>query len=138
VIPPDDREYIGTFRYWEKGGPSKLKLAEEMLTRLTKSISAKDIWVTFDSWYFTYPLCSKIEDLGLNWVSRAKNPRSFTYLIPVQNDPARASEAMGETESEPSSLQIPQNASSGWYHDFGTVYIARSIRRPCYWDRRTF
>ncbi len=53
------------FRYWEKGDPSKLKLAEDMLTNLAKSMITNDIWVTFDSWYFVHSLCQTVE--GLNW-----------------------------------------------------------------------
>ena len=130
VIPPDDREYIGAFRYWEKGGPSKLKLAEEMLTHLTKSTSAKDIWVTFDSWYFAYPLCPEIEDLGLNWVSRAKNSQVFYIPYTGPKRPGRGRQKQWEklkVSQVVESLQIPQNAYPGWYHDFGTVYIARRV-----------
>ena len=130
AILPDGKEFAPDFRYWEKGGPSKLDLAEDMLANLAKSTTSNDIWVTFDSWYFAHSLCQKIEGLKWNWVSRAKNSQVFYQPYTGPKRPGRGRQKQWDklkVKHLIESLEVPKDAPLGWQQDFGTVFVARRV-----------
>lgn len=130
AILPNGREFCPAFRYWEKGGPTKLELAQQMLMNLNQSIASKKVWVTFDSWYFAHLLCQTVTDLEWNWVSRAKNSQVFyqPYTGPKRTGRGRPKQWEKIKVSQLlDSLVIPQDAPLGWHQDFGTVFVARKV-----------
>lgn len=130
AIHPDGQEFAPDFRYWEKGGPSKLELAGDMLTNLAKATISNDIWVTFDSWYFAHSLCQTVEGLNWNWVSRAKNSQVFYQPYTGPKKPGRGRQKQWEklkVSQLIESLEVPKDAPLGWYQDFGCVFIARKV-----------
>ncbi|MHB1166948.1 MAG: transposase [Carboxydocellales bacterium] len=130
AILPNGREFCPAFRYWEKGGPTKLELAQQMLIHLAKSTSSKKIWVTFDSWYFAHLLCQTVSDLEWNWVSRAKNSQVFYQPYTGPKRPGRGRQKQWEKMKVSQlldSVVIPKDAPLGWHQDFGTVFVARKV-----------
>lgn len=63
-------------RVWQKGGKSKVELAEELLrqARLRGIIPA---FVLFDSWYAASSLLELIDDFGWRYIAAAKRNRLF-------------------------------------------------------------
>lgn len=52
---------------------TKLDLALELLSHLKNQISdSLKLWVAMDSWYFVKEFCLDVEQLGFNWVSKAR------------------------------------------------------------------
>lgn len=63
-------------RIWQKGGKSKLKLAEEMICEsFRRGISP--VFVLFDSWYSGESLLNLIDGLGWQYITKAKKNRLF-------------------------------------------------------------
>lgn len=63
-------------RFWQKGGKSKLKLAEELLWEAHRR-GVSPLFVLFDSWYAGESLLNLIDDFGWQYISKAKKNRLF-------------------------------------------------------------
>lgn len=63
-------------RIWQKGGKSKLKLAEEMLREAGRR-GVTPMYVLFDSWYSGAALLNLLAHFGWHYVTRAKRNRLF-------------------------------------------------------------
>lgn len=63
-------------RVWQKGGSSKVELAEELLRR-ARQRGLKPEFVLFDSWYASKQILHLIEDFGWRYICRAKRNRLF-------------------------------------------------------------
>lgn len=63
-------------RVWQKGGKSKVLLAEELLRQAQQSGFAPE-YVLFDSWYSAASILHLIESFGWRYVCRAKRNRLF-------------------------------------------------------------
>lgn len=65
-----------SIRIWQKGGKSKLKLAEEMLCEARRR-GITPIYVLFDSWYSGASLLNLLAHFGWQYITRAKRNRLF-------------------------------------------------------------
>lgn len=63
-------------RVWQKGGESKVKMAEALL-RQAHQRGIKPEFVLFDSWYASREILHLIEDFGWHYICRAKRNRLF-------------------------------------------------------------
>lgn len=63
-------------RIWQKGGKSKLKLAEEMITESYRR-GINPVFVLFDSWYSGESLLNLIDGFGWQYITKAKKNRLF-------------------------------------------------------------
>ena len=63
-------------RIWQKGGKSKLKLAEEMLREAHRR-GLSPIYVLFDAWYAGESLLNLVHQFGWRYVTRVKQNRIF-------------------------------------------------------------
>lgn len=63
-------------KVWQKGGKSKVVLAEELL-RQAFSRGINPLFVLFDSWYSSKKLLHLIDDFGWKYICRAKRNRLF-------------------------------------------------------------
>lgn len=66
-------------RIWQKGGKSKLKLAEEML-REARRREITPMYVLFDSWYSGASLLNLLSQFGWHYITRAKRNRLFNKV----------------------------------------------------------
>jgi len=63
-------------RIWQKGGKSKLKLAEEMLCEARRR-GLNPMYVLFDSWYAGESLLNLLASFGWKYITKAKRNRLF-------------------------------------------------------------
>jgi hypothetical protein len=63
-------------RIWQKGGKSKLKLAEEMISESHRR-GLTPLFVLFDSWYSGESLLNLIDSFGWQYITKAKKNRLF-------------------------------------------------------------
>jgi putative transposase len=63
-------------RIWQKGGKSKLKLAEEML-RESRRRGITPMYVLFDAWYAGESLLNLLDRFGWQYITRVKKNRLF-------------------------------------------------------------
>lgn len=63
-------------RVWQKGGKSKVRLAEELL-RQARARGVEPEYVLFDSWYSASSILHLVESFGWKYVCRAKRNRLF-------------------------------------------------------------
>ena len=63
-------------RIWQKGGKSKLKLAEEMLWE-SRRRSITPMYVLFDAWYSGESVLNLLESFGWQYMTRVKKNRLF-------------------------------------------------------------
>ena len=64
-------------RLWRKGGPSKYKLALELLSYARNRLHCRPAYVIFDAWYPSKALLKRIRDYGWYFVCRLKKNRRF-------------------------------------------------------------
>ena len=64
-------------RLWHKGGPSKSRLALELLSYACNRLSCRPAYVLFDTWYPSKTLLKRIRDYGWYFVCRLKKHRRF-------------------------------------------------------------
>ena len=63
-------------RIWQKGGKSKLKLAEELLWEARRR-GVTPMYVLFDAWYAGESLLNLLESFGWQYITRVKKNRLF-------------------------------------------------------------
>lgn len=63
-------------RVWQKGGKSKVGLAEELLRQACLR-GINPLFVLFDSWYASKKLLHLVDDFGWKYICRAKRNRLF-------------------------------------------------------------
>ena len=68
-----------SIRIWQKGGKSKLKLAEEMLCEARRR-GITPMYVLFDSWYGGASLLNLLSKFGWHYVTRARRNRLFNKV----------------------------------------------------------
>ncbi len=77
LIWTDGRRRIPVgLRIWQKGGKSKLKLAEEML-RESRRRGITPMYVLFDAWYAGESLLNLLDRFGWQYITRVKKNRLF-------------------------------------------------------------
>jgi Transposase DDE domain len=64
-------------RLWQKGGPSKYRLALELLSYARNRLRCCPEYVLFDAWYPSKALLKRIHDYGWYFVCRLKKNRRF-------------------------------------------------------------
>jgi Transposase DDE domain len=64
-------------RLWQKGGPSKYRLALELLSYARNRLRCRPEYVLFDAWYPSKALLKRIHDYGWYFVCRLKKNRRF-------------------------------------------------------------
>jgi Transposase DDE domain len=68
------RQIPVAMRWWQKGGKSKVELAQEMLSEAAeRGICPK--YVLFDSWYTSRGILNRLAELGWKYVARIKSNR---------------------------------------------------------------
>ena len=65
------------FRVWQKGGPSKVDLALELVSYARNQLKCKPQFVLFDSWYPAQRLLKRLRDYGWYFVCQVKKNRRF-------------------------------------------------------------
>ena len=65
------------YRGWQKGGPSKVDLALELLSYARNRLRCKPQFVLFDSWYPAKRLLKRLKDYGWYFVCQLKKNRVF-------------------------------------------------------------
>ena len=66
-------------RIWQKGGKSKLKLAEEMLWEARRR-GVTPIYVLFDAWYSGGSLLNLLDKFGWQYITRVRKNRLFNGI----------------------------------------------------------
>lgn len=82
-------------RLWHKGGPSKVKLAAELLAR-AKELDFTPAYVMMDSWYSAKVLLQQIRGYGWHFVTRLRKNRSFNGKQLARHWPHRFGHATGK------------------------------------------
>lgn len=82
-------------RLWHKGGPSKVKLAAELLCRATE-LGFTPEYVMMDSWYSAKALLQQVRGYGWHFVTRLRKNRSFDGKQLARHWPHRFGHATGK------------------------------------------
>lgn len=120
-----------SMRLWQKGGPSKVELAAEMLTEAReRGISPK--YVLFDSWYASRAILNLIDGFGWKYVARLKSNRLLSGQKVSKNWPHRFGQATGELKRVTHKVRVIKDGKRYWVTndlEMSPAKIKRAYRR---------
>jgi putative transposase len=102
-----------SMRLWQKGGKSKVELAQEMIREAAeRGISPK--YVLFDSWYTSRSILNLIEELGWKYVGRIKSNRLLDSERISTKWPQRFGQACGHLKQVTAEVRIIKDGKRYW------------------------
>lgn len=120
-----------SMRLWQKGGKSKVELAQEMIQEAAeRGISPK--YVLFDSWYTSRRILTLLDELGWNYVARIKSNRLLDGERISKKWPQRFGQAQGHLKQVSEEVRIIKDGKRYWVtNDLGLnpAQIKRVYRR---------
>ena len=107
------RKIPASMRLWQKGGKSKVELAQEMIQEAAqKGISLK--YVLFDSWYTSRSILNLIEEIGWKYVARIKSNRLLDSERISTKWPQRFGQACGHLKQVTAEVRIIKDGKRYW------------------------
>lgn len=102
-----------SMRLWQKGGKSKVELAQEMLREAAeRQISPK--YVLFDSWYTAKSIVNLIAELGWKYVARIKSNRLLDGERLSKKWPQRYGQACGHLKQVEREVRVIKDGKRYW------------------------
>ncbi len=102
-----------SLRLWQKGGKSKLELAQEMLSEAAeRGMSPK--YVLFDSWYTSRRIVNLLSELGWKYVARIKSNRLLEGERICGKWPQRYGQACGPLKQVIEEVRIIKEGKRYW------------------------
>lgn len=102
-----------SMRLWQKGGKSKVELAEEML-REAANWGLKPNYVLFDSWYAARAIFNLLGELGWNYVARIRGNRLLDAQHLNQKWPHRYGQACGHLKRVDEPVRVIKDGKRYW------------------------
>jgi putative transposase len=114
LIWTDGRRKIPlSMRLWQKGGKSKVELAQEMLLEAAeRGIAPK--YVLFDSWYTSRSILNLLADLGWKYAARIKSNRLLDGERISQKWPQRFGQASGHLRQVTEEVRVIKDGKRYW------------------------
>lgn len=102
-----------SMRLWQKGGKSKVELAQEMISEAAaRGISPK--YVLFDSWYTARSIVNRLSELGWKYVARIKSNRLLDGERLSGKWPQRYGQACGHLKQVAEAVRIIKDGKRYW------------------------
>ncbi len=108
-----DRKIPVSMRLWQKGGKSKVELAQEMI-RETADRGLCPKYVLFDSWYTSRSILNLLAELGWNYVARIKSNRLLNSERLSKKWPQRFGQASGHLKKVTDEVRIIKDGKRYW------------------------
>lgn len=100
-------------RLWQKGGKSKVELAQEMLSEAA-GCGIRPKYVLFDSWYTSRRVVNLLAELGWSYVARIKSNRLLSGERISQKWPQRFGQATGHLKQVDQEVRIIKDGKRYW------------------------
>jgi len=102
-----------SLRLWEKGGKSKVELAQEMLREAAER-GISPTYVLFDSWYTSKSVVNLIAELGWKYVARIKSNRLLSGERLSRKWPHRFGQATGRLKQVTEEVRVIKDGKRYW------------------------
>jgi hypothetical protein len=102
-----------SMRLWQKGGPSKVELAREMIQEAADRGLCPE-YVLFDSWYTSKSILNLLDELGWKYVARIKSNRLLDGERISKKWPQRYGQACGHLKQVTAEVLIIKDGKRYW------------------------
>jgi putative transposase len=102
-----------SMRLWQKGGKSKVELAQEMLSEAA-SHGIRPKYVLFDSWYSARSIINLLSELGWKYVARIKSNRLLEGERLSIKWRQRFGQATGHLKQVPEEVRVIKDGKRYW------------------------
>ena len=120
-----------SMRLWQKGGKSKVELAQEMLSEAAKRGISPN-YVLFDSWYSAKGILNLLDELGWKYVARIKSNRLLSGERLSKKWPQRFGQAIGHLKKVNQEVRVIKDGKRYWVTndvELKAVQVKKHYRR---------
>ena len=119
-----------SMRLWQKGGKSKVELAQEMLSEAAER-GMRPKYVLFDSWYTARSIINLLSELGWNYVARIKSNRLLDGERLSGKWPQRFGQARGHLKQVTEEVRVIKDGKRYWVTNDLELKPAQIKRQYC-------